>query len=168
MSQQRAVIYLRYNLYFILCIILVFGFCNGMKSFSSGYWLVQILIILFSAQNSTSCSLPETFNVYVNACALPCPNPLVFNPTVMNCTTPCFIPFLSDAKINGQRITMAVIGWFNVVFISAVLLLYTLRAPKRWITFPNNLMLTMLAVSLPVGVYCINVSFFVIKLTNLN
>lgn len=46
---------------------------------------------------------------------------------------------------------MVVLAWLNLCFITTVLLLYTLRVPKRWLSFPGNLMLTMLLVQLPVS-----------------
>ncbi len=97
------------------------------------------------------CEPPLAFLPLLNSC-IPCPMPLIYNPDVNNCTLPCLVAFISDSKINAMRITMVVIAWFNVVFISSVLIIYSLRAPTRWITFPNNLMLTMLAVSVPVRI----------------
>lgn len=52
--------------------------------------------------------------------------------------------------MNAIRITTIVIAWINIVFASSILVLYSIRVPKRWITFPGNMMLTMLAVSIPV------------------
>ncbi len=112
------------------------------------YDTLFIVIILFYA--AQLCAPPLAFLPLLNSC-IPCPKPLTYNPDVRNCTLPCLISFISDSKINSMRITTIVIAWFNVVFISSVLIIYSLRAPRRWITFSNNLMLTMLAVALPVS-----------------
>lgn len=99
----------------------------------------------------TACAKGLIYDPSYGYCVIPCPLPLLFNPKIFNCSLPCYFPFHTHAEMNGMRITMATIAWANVIFLSAILILYTVRVPKRWTTFPGNLMLTMLGVSLPVG-----------------
>ena len=53
--------------------------------------------------------------------------------------------------MNGVRIFMIVMGWFNIIFLGSVIALYTLMTPKKWVQFPANMMLIELVVSILVA-----------------
>lgn len=107
----------------------------------------------FSGQNTTgpACANGTFFDPYINGCAIACPLPLIFNPTTFNCSLPCIIFWQSEARMNGLRVTTVVLGWLNIVALTSILALYTIRLPKRWISFPTNMMLIMLLLNLPVS-----------------
>lgn len=100
---------------------------------------------------NTTCPKGLVYQPFRATCT-PCPNPLVYNDETGNCSAPCYLIFQSYNRVNGQRIAMSCFAWINLIFISGVLILYTIGVPARWLSFPGNLMLSMLLVSIPVRI----------------